>query len=124
MSTDEKLPRPGYEPKDADPRVPALLAGAMVAIVAVSLLAGLLIVGRPEHSATPSQNNEGLFQHGPEEKTDIERAWTSVDKESSPIPDGYAWIDRRAGIVRVPIDRAIDLVCAEQAGKTAKGATP
>jgi hypothetical protein len=124
MSEEESLPRPECEATDADPRVPALLAGAMVAIVAVCLLSGLLIVGRPEPAATLPQNNEGLFQHGPEERTDIEAAWTSLDPTAAPVPDGYGWIDRRAGIVRVPIDRAIDLVCAEQARNPAKGHSP
>ena len=59
-----------------------------------------------------------------QEKTDIEAAWTSVDPNATTAPDGYGWIDRRAGIVRVPIERAIDLVCAEEAGKTAKGHAP
>ncbi len=30
-------------------------------------------------------------------------------------PDGYGWIDRRAGVVRIPIDRAIDLEVEDDA---------
>ena len=37
--------------------------------------------------------------------------------------DGYGWVDRKAGVVRIPIDRAIDLV-AERACPRARGREP
>ena len=119
MKEEEILPRPKCEASDADPRVAAILAGSMAAIVAVGLLFGLLLVGRPEGMGTEA--DPGLFQHGPEARTDIEAAWTALGKNAASVPDQYAWVDRRAGVVQVPIGRAIDLVCAEEAAKAGKG---
>ena len=39
--------------------------------------------------------------------------------------EGYRWVDRADGIVRIPIERAIELVAAKESGqKVAPGITP
>jgi hypothetical protein len=111
----DSLPRPKCEASDADPAVPAILAGSAAAIVAVGLLCGLLIMGHSRARAPEFQADDGLFQHGAGATTDIERAWREIGQAPAAVPGGYAWVDRSAGIVQVPIGRAIDLVCAEQA---------
>jgi hypothetical protein len=122
--SEEPLPRPKCEGKDAPPSVPALLAGSMAAIVAVCLISGLLIAGRTTKHGTELSAEEGLFQHGPQAKTDIDRAWDTLDPTAGSPADRYAWIDRRAGIVQVPIDRAIDLICAEQTASAGSTSGP
>jgi hypothetical protein len=114
MNEEDPLPRPKCEREDAHPVVPAVLAGSMAVIVAVCLLCGFLIAGRTGNRASGLPGPEGIFQHGPQERTDIDRAWDTVNGSGGTVPDTYAWIDRQAGIVQIPIDRAIDLVCAEQ----------
>jgi hypothetical protein len=37
--------------------------------------------------------------------------------------NSYGWVDEKAGVVRVPIDRAMDLVVEESAGRES-GRTP
>jgi hypothetical protein len=114
VNDEPSLPTPKCEAKDAHPAVPAVLAASMAAIVAVCLVCGWLFVGRTVNPGSGAGGADSLFQHGPQERTDMERAWETVDPKAGTVPDGYAWVDRDAGIVQVPIDRAIDLVCAEQ----------
>jgi hypothetical protein len=59
------------------------------------------------------------FQDGPEARTDVDRAWAQCEHDTRSHLSGYGWVDRSAGIVRIPIDRAIDLVCAAEARKSA-----
>jgi hypothetical protein len=115
MSAEESLPRPKCEKEDAHPPLAAALAGTMAVIVAIGLGIGFLIVKPSSDRATSLPGSDGVFQHGPSERTDIDDAWQSVQPPAKVNADGYAWIDRRAGIVQVPIGRAIDLVCEEQA---------
>ena len=115
MSGEDPLPHPKCERTDAHPSVPAVLAGTMVVIAAVCLLCGFLIAGRAGNRGPGLPGRDGLYEDGATARTDMERAWAALDRKAGTVPDGYAWIDRRAGIVQVPIDRAIDLVCAEQA---------
>jgi hypothetical protein len=114
MNDEDPLPRPKYEREDAHPVVPVVLAGSMAVLTAVCLLCGFFIVGRTGNRVSGFPGPGGIFQHGAEERTDIDRAWDTVNRSGGSVPDTYAWIDRRAGIVQVPIDRAIELVCAEQ----------
>jgi hypothetical protein len=109
----DSISRPRCEREDARPAVAAVLAGSLAAIVAACVLAGLLVAGRRANRGAPFAPQESLFQNSPAERTDVERAWESIDAGRAGV-DGYSWADRRAGIVRIPIGRAIDLVCAEQ----------
>lgn len=104
-----------HEMTDARPRpILAFTAGVLAALV-LSLIvtwwlfrlmasatapAGGVAAARTEPPAprlqvTPSQDLESI------------RA-AEIDRLSS-----YGWVDRRAGTVRIPIDRAIDLIAAE-----------
>ena len=44
----------------------------------------------------------------------IEPLWKEPDRLARAHLDGYGWVDRAAGLVRIPIDRAMDLIVAEQ----------
>ena len=35
-----------------------------------------------------------------------------LHKEEARYPDHYAWVDRNAGVVRIPVERAIDILAA------------
>ena len=112
----DSTPRPEYEPEDAHPRWVAAIMAAMAVFVAVGIVVGLFYRrGDLEAGgASPVTGPDRLFQNGPYSKTGIQRSWDELDRAAAAEPDGYAWIDRRAGTVRIPIDRAIDLVCSEQ----------
>jgi hypothetical protein len=115
VSREDPLPRPKAEREDAHPGLVATLAGLLAFIVALGLVGGGLAVarGRPRAEAL-SRGPDALFEHGVQARTDLDRAWEAIERAPAPGPGGYAWVDRRAGIVQVPIERAIDLVCAEQ----------
>ena len=114
MNDEESLPVPDCEREDAHPAVAAVLAGSLAAIVAACILGGYLVAGHAGNRGPGLPGSDGVFQNGAHERTDIERAWETGDQKAGTVADRYAWIDRRAGTVQVPIDRAIDLVCAEQ----------
>jgi hypothetical protein len=103
---------PGYETRDAS--ASGLLrfgVGLIVAIAVVQLLMlafyHLFVSERPK--PLPEQPESNIYQqlralHGDEDKA----------------LGHYEWVDRKAGVVRIPIDRAIDLV-AEKGIRFGKG---
>jgi hypothetical protein len=121
VNNPEPLPPPAYEARDAETRVVAATAASLAAIVAVCLAVGGVIYhvesGRLGTGSRPGA--DASFRHGAVERTDIDESWDEIDRAAREHLQGYAWVDRREGIVRIPIDRAIDLVCGEQ-----KPATP
>lgn len=121
MSTEPNLPRPKADVRDARPRAIAAIAAALVLLVVVGLATGYLAIGRARSAAEASvRGPEQLFQNGPGSNTDVDRSWASLEQPSRLPAQDYAWIDRKTGVVQVPIDRAIDLVCAEQGVEGAK----
>ena len=113
MSTEPRPPRPGHEDTDAHPRVVVAIAGALALLIAAGLLVGRGYVR--SHGTAPVMVG---FQHGPEARTSVAQAWADYQRDTAAHLAGYGWIDRPAGTVRVPLDRAIDLVCAEEARKS------
>jgi hypothetical protein len=120
MSQEDTLPRPNAERQDANPRVIAALAGSLLLLVGLGLFGGRIALGHshPETGASARATDE-LFQHGVQAKTDIDRSWEEIAAAAQNIGT-YAWADRGKGIVQVPIDRAIDLVCEQQGSRENK----
>jgi hypothetical protein len=115
MNDSNGLPRPDAEAREASPRVVAMLAVLLVFLVALGLAGARLALSLSNPPMKlASHGDDELFQHGAQASTDIERSWQDIDRASSLGADGYAWVDRSAGIVQIPISRAIDLVCAGQ----------
>lgn len=89
----------------------AIIAGA----IACALVAAALLLGaRGPASNTPPQPFEGtkpLLQSAPQP----ERADYFAEKRR--VTAGYGWVDRKAGIARIPVDEAMKLLAA-------RGATP
>jgi hypothetical protein len=110
--------RPGHEDSDARPRVVGLIAAALAALVAAGLLMGWGFEAAGK-GASSQPRISSPFQDGPRARTDVERAWGEYESDTRSHLSGYGWVDRPAGIVRIPIDRAIDLVCAAEARRLA-----
>lgn len=121
MST-ESMPMPDYEHSDASTRFVAVTAGLLFLGMAVSLgVAALLYMERYRPMRiSPEKQHERSFHYGPEERTSIERDWAEQDRLVHEHLYEYGWIDRRAGIVRIPVTRAMDLIVAESAAKAGK----
>jgi hypothetical protein len=123
MSGPESLPTPDYETGDAKSWVIAITAASLVAIIGLCISVAALLHLKVEREDSPHARPGAteLFQNGPEAKTSIEMSWAEVDSSVRRHLDGYEWIDRRAGIVRIPIGRAMDLVAEEH--KTPAGSS-
>jgi hypothetical protein len=123
MNEPESLPMPDYEPKDAKSWVIAITAASLVAFVGLGVSVAALLHLKVEHEGSihvrPSPAE--LFQNGTEAKTSIEISWTDIDSSVRRHLDEYGWIDQRAGIVRIPIGRAMELVADEH--KTPTGSS-
>jgi len=97
-------PQPGYETKDVH-AIPLLKfgAGMIVALVVVELLMlgfyRLFLSERPKPIPQRAEGKTNIYVQLRDLRSDEDRALSS-----------YGWVDRKAGVVRIPIDRAIDLV--------------
>ena len=108
-------PQAGYEKRDAEPRGLLIFLATIAAILAaISLLLILLFhhfqnaekvnpVVAPAFEA-PLAPPAPRIQANPE--VDIQNYMQSQQQ----ILNTYGWIDRQGGIVRLPIDRAMDLL--------------
>jgi hypothetical protein len=115
MSSSGKLPPPDYETRDAAARPVALAA-----LVAACGVAGVLAVsawiyharyaGRP---TAPFAAGEKTFTHGAEWQSSVARDWADQDRRTQHNLTTYGWIDRKSGVVRIPIERAMSLIARE-----------
>ena len=101
-----------------------LVAGAVISVaIAIAIGVGLWLVGffggferplaRAEHNPMPAPQLE------PHPLADRHR----YDAQQRAKLSAYQWVDRNAGIVRIPIDRALELI-AQQGGPMAPHGTP
>ena len=106
------VPAPGYETKDAS--AVGLITfgiGLIVSLIVVQLLMfwfyHLFLAERPRR--IPERVDSNIYQQLRDLHVEEKEALTR-----------YGWVDRKAGVVRIPIDRAIDLV-AENGVRFGKG---
>ncbi|HEY1754945.1 MAG TPA: hypothetical protein VGG72_06085 [Bryobacteraceae bacterium] len=104
----------GHETTDADVR-PIVLVGAALAIVAAIVLVisvGLFrfLVERPVPTpANPMAAESAQFPPPPRIEVNPSTELEQLRQQEDQTLSTYGWIDRKAGRVRIPIDRAIDL---------------
>ena len=106
----------GYERSDARP-APILLFGAVLALgIAASLLASAWIAGafagRSTAARTPSHPMAEARARGGGPTLQANPAAELLEhrRREAELLETYGWVDPQAGIVRIPIDRAIELV--------------
>jgi hypothetical protein len=91
-----------------------LYVGAAL-LVSLSVIAGaILAVVRKPHSA---QRNAAIAEAAPQPplQDDPVADLAAYHREKSAQLTSYAWIDRHQGTVRIPIDRAMDIVAQRRA---------
>ena len=96
------------QPEGLPARVIWLVGLGIVVISALLVLVAWLLVvppAPPAHRPTPNVLEHGLF----------DRAATGAVLRAAGEQrlESYQWIDRRARVIRIPIDRAIDAVVAD-----------
>lgn len=98
---------------------PILKAGLWtIAVSAVSFVGMILLyrgLSQAEHRADPAASpipEASVRQMPPEPRLQPapERELATLRLEQKTLLGNYGWVDRPAGIARIPIDRAIDLV--------------
>ena len=119
--------RRGYEESRVKPGVLFALGGAVVLLVVVGVLGGYAVfrffvshqsLGPP---ATPFETAREL-PPGPRLQTYAPLDLKRYRDGQNGILDSYGWVDPKAGIVRIPISRAMDLLLRE--GYPVRGSSP
>ncbi|HEY8902500.1 MAG TPA: hypothetical protein VIM48_02260 [Chthoniobacterales bacterium] len=106
---------PDYEQRDASTRGVWIFAASLTAAIALVLLAaGFLFHFLATHPRSLVQASRIVEPGGPEAtpalQVDPAAELDRYQKKEQELLNSYAWVDRRAGIVRIPIDRAMSLV--------------
>jgi hypothetical protein len=131
----------GHEPNVLMVRGLVVFAGLLVATVIVSgVVVGLVIWGfsreaRGLRALAPPRfaDDSGLFP-APRLQPNPDVELVTVKKEELARLNGYGWVDKKAGVAHIPIERAIDILAksglplveakAVETGGAASPATP
>jgi len=122
-----------HEKTDAGVHNVAILAGAFVGLLVFGLIVGYgtyRFMYTPETTTlVPSLEPSRVMPPGPRLQVNAHEDLNDYLQEQEQTLDSYGWIDQGAGVVRIPIDRAMDLVLqkglpARAAGATAEGGKP
>jgi hypothetical protein len=117
--------RDGHELSDAKPLLVAITVAVLFAVIFATMgaLGWMYIRLYSPAPAIPVKQTEEEFGNAPHSWTSIEDDWKAINAQSHRRLDGYGWMDQGHAVVRIPIQRAMDLVAAQ--GLPARpGATP
>lgn len=77
----------------------------------------VLFVAQAEAAAPPpspiAEANERQLPPAPQLQAGPEREYEEMQRELRAHLEGYGWVDEASGVVRIPIDRAIELMLEE-----------
>ena len=104
-----------HERTDINPKYIAAFAAILVC---VTLVLYVLVWGVFDHFAArvspaparPSLEGEPQVFPSPRLQVDPQQDLEQLRRRERELLDSYGWVDRDAGIVRIPIERAIDIV--------------
>jgi hypothetical protein len=106
-------PRIGHETTDVNVWAVGKFAIGLVivCVVSIALLFGLLkfFQSREETSVANTVDPVKLFPEPQLQKTPI-LDLKAIHAEEDKLLNGYAWVDPKQGIVRIPVDRAIEVL--------------
>jgi hypothetical protein len=107
-------PRFAREPDAVDGGRIVMVAGALIATIALSVIASALVTrGLAHHFARPPVASTALpATDGPPLEPDPAATLARFRAEKRALLDGYGWVDRAHGIARIPIDEAMRIVAA------------
>jgi hypothetical protein len=94
---------PGYETTDASTKGILFFGVFLVAFVAIVILSMLALYQVFVKNREPDRQEYTL-------KNNVYQDLKALRTHETEVLDDYGWVDRKAGIVRVPIDKAIDMV--------------
>lgn len=107
----------GFETRDVDFR-PVLWVGfwltmIVVAFFALMWLMYVALVDREERASAPAHSLATEFARkqppAPNLQKDPFADWVDLQRENEEILTTYGWVDQPSGVVRIPIERAMEL---------------
>jgi len=98
------------ETKDASLRAIGITAAIVLVGTWAALATGWLLWHRDHAARRPEAGQH--FQHGPQDQPEVIQAWAAIDARQREHLTTYGWVDRPAGIVRIPIDQAMKRLAA------------
>ena len=106
----------GYEPSDVNIRAVLGIAALLVGVTALSALLlggllGLFEASQPPPSGSALERTE-LVPPAPRLEVRPMENLQQVRERESQLLQGYGWIDRDAGVARIPIERAMAILAA------------
>lgn len=109
----------GHERRDVH-FAPVLIGAALIVAMVLLAAGGMWLLhdslagreARRSRPANPLADSVGKVPPEPRLQADPAGDLQTLRTAEQAILEGYGWIDRDAGIARVPIDRAMDLVAA------------
>jgi hypothetical protein len=114
----------GHEPSDVSVRGVLLTAfgGLLALAVAGVAIRGLEALYGLHDAPPPSALDQRSLEPPPHRlQTDPAEDLAAYVAREEAILDSYAWIDRKAGIARIPIDRAIEMLAERGWPEPAEG---
>jgi hypothetical protein len=120
-------PQRGYEDSDVSMGRLFAFAGGIVALIALGVLGSAVVFHffvRHQPLGPPASPFEDVRTVPPEPRLqttaplDLQRYHADQEK----ILEGYGWVDPQAGIVRIPVERAMDLLL--QKGYPVRASSP
>ncbi len=106
--------RLGYEPSDVNVKAVLWIALTLVVVVVLSAaaLGGLVGLFQLETGRAPVSPLARVELRPPAPRLDAHPAATlaAVRKRETAALEGYGWVDRSAGIARIPIEQAMRLL--------------
>ena len=110
---ENKHPHIGHETTDVNVWAVGKFAIGLVVVcvVSIALLFGLLkfFQSREETSVANTVEPTKLFPEPQLQKTPIPDL-KAIRAEEDKLLNGYAWVDQPKGVVRIPVDRAIEVL--------------
>ena len=124
MSAHESLPGGGHEERDVRVGTVVVWSMGLLGLVVFTVVAmWLLVKGLASHEERISQPASPLAgSYGPTEppaprlQTDPRADLAQLRAREQAQLDGYGWVDRGAGTVHIPIDRAMELLVQRRGG--------
>lgn len=118
MSELPKSPRPDLDPLDLDVKGIGVMGAALVAIVLIAAAlmwwASVFLRGLEEANDPPppalEEAREAYAPPGPLLQADPEAELVDLRAREELILETWAWVDKDAGVARVPIERAMELL--------------
>lgn len=120
MSSAGSLPPARYEPTEGSPAMVVLTAGGLAACLVLVLVVAAWITQHHSEVHRATNTADLSFTHGPQAQTGIARDWIEQDAAVREHLQTYGWTDRAAGVARIPIDRAMDVLSQETEGAPRK----